>query len=72
MAQPLTDGGEADASVDEFRRVGMTQLVQSGVDAGGDAVPGPVLLSRLVAQRTTRPFFSARKRGPCWSPVERR
>lgn len=34
MAQPLTDGGEAEASVDELRRVGRAQLVQGGVNAG--------------------------------------
>src|SRR5439155_14581015 len=39
MAQPLADAGEADASVDELRRVGMAQLVQGGVDTGGSTVP---------------------------------
>jgi hypothetical protein len=39
MAEPLADGGEAHASVDELRRVGMAQLVQGGVDAGGGTVP---------------------------------
>ena len=53
MAQPLADGGEADASVDELRRVGMAQLVQSGVDASGSTVRNPVLVGRLIAQRTT-------------------
>ena len=53
MAQPLADGGEADASVDELRRVGMAQLVQSGVDASGGAVRNPVLIGRLITQRTT-------------------
>src|SRR6266567_1366672 len=52
MAQPLADGGEADASVDELRRVGMAQLVQSSVDASGSTVPDPVLVDRLIAQRT--------------------
>ena len=64
MAQPLADGGEADPSVDELRRVGVAQLVQGGVDARGGTVPDPVLVDRLIAQRTTRPFFSARNSGP--------
>ncbi len=53
MAEPLADGGEAHASVDELRRVGVAQLVQGGVDAGGSRVPDPVLVDRLIAQRTT-------------------
>ena len=38
MAEPLADGGEAHASVDELRRVGVAQLMQGGVDAGGSRV----------------------------------
>src|SRR6266852_7690583 len=53
MAEPLADGGEAHASVDELRRVGVAQLVQGGVDAGGSRLPDPVLVDRLIAQRTT-------------------
>ena len=33
MAQPLADGGEADASLDELGRLGVAKLVQ-GIDAG--------------------------------------
>ena len=50
MAKPLADGGEADASVDELRRVGMAQLVQGGVGAAGSTVPDPMLVRRLIAQ----------------------
>ncbi len=38
IAKSLANGGEADASVDELRRVGMAHLVQGGVDAGGSTV----------------------------------
>jgi hypothetical protein len=63
MAEPLTDGGEAYASVDELRRVGMAKLVQGGVDASGGTVPDPVLVGRLIAQRTTPAvLFSAEQR----------
>src|SRR6266567_2434159 len=63
MAQPLADGGEADASVDELRRVRMAQLVQSGVDASLSTVCNPVLVGRLIAQRTTPAvLFSAEQR----------
>ena len=48
MAKPLADGGEAPASVDEFRRVRMAQLVQGGINAGGGTVPDPVLVDRLI------------------------
>ena len=44
MAEPLADGGEAHASVDEIRGVGVAQLVQGGVDTGGSTVPDPVLV----------------------------
>ena len=65
MAEPLADGGEAHASVDKLRCVGMTQLVQGGVDAGGGTVLDPVLVDRLIAQRTTPAIlFSARNSGP--------
>src|SRR6266567_3903023 len=53
MAEPLADRGEAHASVDEVRRVGMAQLVEGGVDASGSTVPDPVLVGRLITQRTT-------------------
>ena len=53
MAEPLAGGGEAHASVDELRRAGMAQLVEGGVDASGSTLPDPVLVSRLIAQRTT-------------------
>jgi hypothetical protein len=44
MAEPLADGGVAHARVDELRRVGVAQLMQGGVDAGGSRVPDPTIL----------------------------
>jgi hypothetical protein len=35
----------------------VAQLVQGGVDAGGSAVPDPMLVSRLIAQWTTSSVF---------------
>src|SRR2546427_10364122 len=64
MAEPLADGGKANASVDELRRMGMAQLMEGGVDASGGTVPDPVLVGRLIAQRTTPAVLLSAEQGP--------
>ncbi len=51
MAETFSDGGQADAVVDEVCGVGVAELVDCAGDAGGIAVPGPSRLGGLVTQR---------------------
>lgn len=51
MAEPLADGREAHAVIDQLGSVAVAELMDCDLDAGVLAVAGPPFLDRLVAQR---------------------
>lgn len=63
VPQSLSDGGEADAVVDEFGRMSMAQLMQGACDTRHLTVFGPFLLSRLIPQRPTLIIFVSAEEG---------
>jgi len=73
VAESFADGLEADAVADEFGGVGVAQLVELDVFAGGRVVLGPQLLGGGVAQRVACPDAdepSWTVLGDDWLPVE--